>query len=108
MVGPGHGDLPLRITRRRAGHFLCPLESYEEGQLCLHAVHMVLRVEDGMGRDALNARVVTRQSPVDGAVRTWGAKSREPPRREGAGASGLRTAWSLVNETRTRWGGEFK
>ena len=42
--------------RRRAGHSLSPLEICEEGELCLHAMHMVLWVEDGMEGDALNAR----------------------------------------------------
>ena len=46
---------------RRAGHFLCPLESCKEGELCPHAVHMALRMEDGIRRDALNARRGCRQ-----------------------------------------------
>ena len=46
---------------RKAGHSLCPLESCEEGELCPHAVHMALRVEDGMERDAPNARAGCRQ-----------------------------------------------
>ena len=53
MAGAGNN---ARIGRR-AGQSLCPLESYEEGELCPHAVHMALRVEDGMGEDAPNARV---------------------------------------------------
>ena len=40
---------------RRVGHSLCPLESSKEGELCLHAVHMALWIEDGMEGDALNA-----------------------------------------------------
>ena len=40
----------------RAGHSLCPLGSCKEDELCPHAVHMALRVEDGMERDAPNAR----------------------------------------------------
>ena len=43
-------------ARRRARHSLCPLESCKEGEFCPHAVHMALRVEDGMEGDALNAR----------------------------------------------------
>ena len=43
-------------TGRKAGHSLCLLESCEEGGFCLHAMHMALRVEDGMEGDALNAR----------------------------------------------------
>ena len=33
------------------------LESCKEGERCLHAMHMALRVEDAMEGDALNARV---------------------------------------------------
>ena len=46
---------------RKAGHFLCPLESCEEGELCPHAVHMAPRVEDGMEKDAPNAQAGRRQ-----------------------------------------------
>ena len=41
---------------RKAGHSLCPLEICEEGELCLDAMHMALRVEDGMEGDAVNAQ----------------------------------------------------
>ena len=40
---------------RREGHSLRPLGSHEEGELCLHAVHMALRMEDGIEGDVLNA-----------------------------------------------------
>ena len=40
---------------RGAEHSLCPLESCEEDELCLHAVHMALRMEDGIEADALNS-----------------------------------------------------
>ena len=52
MAGAGN-DV---CAERKAGHSLCPLESYEEGELCLHAMHMALQVEDVMERDAPNAR----------------------------------------------------
>ena len=52
MAGAGNNA----HTGRRAGHSLCPLESCEECKLCLHAVHMALRMGDGIGGDALNAR----------------------------------------------------
>ena len=43
-------------TGKRAGHSLCPLESCNEGELCPHAVHMALRMEDGVEADAPNSR----------------------------------------------------
>ena len=48
-------------TGRKEGHYLCPLESCEEGELCPHAMHMALRVKDGLERDALSARAGCRQ-----------------------------------------------
>ena len=48
-------------TGRKVGHSFCPLESCEEGELCPHAVHMALWVEDGMDRDAPNAWAGCRQ-----------------------------------------------
>ena len=57
MAGAGN-NAP---TGRKAGHSLCPLESYEEGELCLNAMHMALRVENGMEGDALNAWAGCRQ-----------------------------------------------
>ena len=48
-------------TGRRAGHSLCPLGNCKEDELCPHAVHMALRVEDGMERDAPNARAACHQ-----------------------------------------------
>ena len=39
---------------RRAGHALCPMGSYEEGDLCPHTVHIALWMEDE--RYALNVR----------------------------------------------------
>ena len=48
-------------ARGRVGHSLCPLGSCKEDELCPHAMHMALRVEDGMERDALNARAGCRQ-----------------------------------------------
>ena len=45
----------------RAGHSLCPLGSCKEDELCPHAVHMALRVKDGVERDAPNARAGGRQ-----------------------------------------------
>ena len=50
MAGAGNNAHDGRI----ATHSLCPLESCEEGELCLHTVHMALWVEDGMGGDAPN------------------------------------------------------
>ena len=41
-------------TGSKAGHSLCPLERCEEGELCPHARHIALRMEDGIGKDALN------------------------------------------------------
>ena len=46
---------------RRVGHSLCPLGSCKEDELCPHAMHMALRVEDGLERDAPNARGGCRQ-----------------------------------------------
>ena len=43
-------------TGRRVGHSLCPLESCNEGELCPHAMHMALRMEDGVEADAPNSR----------------------------------------------------
>ena len=40
-------------TRRRVGHSLCPLGTCEEGELCPHAVHMALRMEDGREGDVM-------------------------------------------------------
>ena len=53
-------------TVGRAGHSLCRLGSWKGDELCPHAVHMALRVEDGMERDAPNARAGGRQA--DGAA----------------------------------------
>ena len=53
MAGSGNNE----HAGRRAGHSLCPLGSCKEDELCPHAVHMALRVEDGMERDAPKARV---------------------------------------------------
>ena len=89
-----------------SGALLCRLESCEEGELCLHAVHMALQMEDGMGEDAPNARAGCHQWM--GAVRNRAAEGGEAPRSGEGGAGCWRTAWSLVNETRTKWGGEFK
>ena len=52
MAGTGNNAR----TGRRARHSLCPLESCNEGELCLHAVHMALRMEDGVEADAPNSR----------------------------------------------------
>ena len=52
MAGTGNNA----CTGRRAGHSLCPLESCNEGELCPHAVHMALRMEDGVEADAPNVR----------------------------------------------------
>ena len=43
-------------TGRRVGHSLCPLESCKDNELCPHAVHMALLVEDGIEVDTSNAR----------------------------------------------------
>ena len=40
---------------------MCPLGSCKEDELCPHAVHMALRVEDGVESDAPNARAGGRQ-----------------------------------------------
>ena len=61
---------------RRAGHSLCPLGSCKEGELCPHAVHMALRVEDGMKRDAPNTRAGCRQQMEQ---RRHGQKRAENP-----------------------------
>ena len=47
MAGTGNNA----CTRRRAGHSLCPLESCTEGELCPHAVHTALQMEDGIEAD---------------------------------------------------------
>ena len=52
MTGAGNNA----CTGRKAGHSLCPLEICEEGELCSHAMHMALQVEDGIERDAPNTR----------------------------------------------------
>ena len=57
MAGAGNNTRAVG----RAGHSLCPLGSCKEDELCPHAVHMALRVEDGVERDAPNARVGGRQ-----------------------------------------------
>ena len=46
---------------RRVGHDVCALGSCEEGELCPHAVHMELWMEDGREGDALNAWAGCRQ-----------------------------------------------
>ena len=43
------------------GHALCPFESYEEVDLCPHAVYMALRMEDGKEVDVMNAWAGRRQ-----------------------------------------------
>ena len=48
-------------AERKVGHSLCPLQSCKEDELCPHAMHMALQVEDGMERDAPNARTGGRQ-----------------------------------------------
>ena len=65
MAGTGNDA----CTGRRAGHSLCPLESCNEGELCPHAVHMALRMEDGVEADDPNA---------------WGGCRRGMERREAA------------------------
>ena len=102
MAGTGNNA----CTRRRAGHSLCPLKSCNVGELCPHAVHMALRMEDGVEADAPNSR--GGMSSRDGAARTRTAEDGEPPRREERGAGGWRVVWSLVDGTRTRCEGEFK
>ena len=52
MAGTGNNG----CVGRRAGHSLCSLESYEEGELYPHAVHMALQMEYGMGGDAPDGR----------------------------------------------------
>ena len=101
MAGTGNNA----CTGRRAGHSLCPLESCTEGELCPHAVHMALRMEDGVEADAPKSRGM---SPRDGAARTRAVEDGEPPRREEMAAGGWRIVWSLVHETRTRCEGKFK
>ena len=102
MAGTGNNA----CTGRRAGHSLCPLESCNEGELCPHAVHMALRMEDGVEANAPNSRGGCRRGMEQREPTI--AKDGEPPRREERGAGGWRIVWSLVDETRTRCEGEFK
>ena len=46
--------------------------------------------------------------PVHEVAWTQATEGGEPPRSKGGGAGGWQTAWSLVEETRTMWGGEFE
>ena len=84
MAGAGNN---AHVLGGEAGHSLCPLESCEEGELCPHAVHMALRMEDGIGGDALNARAGCHSA--DGAARTQVAEGGEPPREGGRGCRRL-------------------
>ena len=47
-------------------------------------------------------------SPADGAAWTQVAMGGEPPRNKGGVVGGWQSAWSLVDETCSKWGGEFK
>ena len=40
----------------KAGHALRPLDSCKEGEFCPHAVHLVLRMEDGTEGNVTKAR----------------------------------------------------
>ena len=66
-------------TGRRARHSLCPLTSYNEGELCPHAVHMA-QWEDGEEADAQNSQGGCHQwMEQHGAAWTWAAEHGEPP-----------------------------
>ena len=91
MAGAGNNAR----TERRAGHSLCPLESYREGEICLHAMHMALRMEDGMKGDALN---------VQAGCRQW----MENPVVVREGCRRLANRLESHRQTRNRWGGKFK
>ena len=83
-------------TGRRAGHSLCPLESCNEGELCPHAVHMALWMEDGVEADAPNSRGGCRQ----------GMERREPAQQRTenplAGRKGVPEAGELFGVSSTR------
>ena len=98
MAGTGNNA----CTGRRAEHSLCPLECYTEGELCPHAMHVALRMEDGVETDTnlfVVSEVTGGMSPRDGAWREPAQQRTENPL---VGRKGLPEAGESFGVSSTR------